>query len=390
MDYAKFNFFDLSFLLRFGKTKFESMEKDMKKFAVIMAGGKGTKLWPRSTENMPKQFIHLMGDGTMIQNTFNRIKKYIDIEDIYVVTYADLKKEVHSQLPELPPENMIIEPFGINTAPCLGLAATVLSEKYNDDDIMIAFPSDHVIMNKGDLYQSLDTATRAAYDLNGLVTIGVKPTMPETQYGYVQVTEEELGLGELYKRGLRKSTAFAEKPDIETAKRFIESGDFLWNTGIFVWKLSVFVRSFNKYLPEHGDYFTDLKMQFGKDFFHKKLELTYGKMDSISIDYGVLEKADNVYLVKADLNWSDLGTWDEVYNQSRKDAKNNVFLGDVLAVNTKNSFISSRGKLIGVIGMEDVIIVNSDEAMFVCKRGQSEEIQQIIELLRSRHLNNFL
>ncbi len=362
----------------------------MKKFAVILAGGKGTKLWPRSTEDMPKQFIHIMGDGTMIQNTFNRIKQYIDVSDIYVVTYSDLKNEVHEQLPDLPSQNMIIEPFGINTGPCLGLAASILSEKYEADDIMMSFPSDHVIMNKGDLYQALDTATHAAYDLNGLITIGVEPKMPETQYGYVQVTEEELNLGELYNRGLRKSTAFAEKPDIDTANRFIESGDFLWNTGIFVWKLSAFIRSFNKHLPEHGDYFTDLKVHYGKEAFHDKLELTYGKMDSISIDYGVLEKADNVYLVKADLNWSDLGTWDEVYNQSRKDAKNNVFLGDVVAINTKNSFISSRGKLIGVVGMDDVIIVNSDDALFICKRGNSEDVQQVIDKIKSRHLHNFL
>ena len=364
---------------------------EVKKVAVIMAGGTGIRLWPRSTEKRPKQFIHLIGDGTMIQDTFDRLSKKFLTEDIYVTTTSEMAAVVSEQLPQLPQENIIIEPFARNTAPCIALSAILLGRKYSPDTILAVFPADHVIFNNEEFYDSLETSFDAASDLKGIVTIGLHPTRPETGFGYVQVKKDFHGkLGELYDRGVRYSTTFAEKPDAATAKRFIDSGDFLWNSGIFIWRFDTFWQSIQKYWPEDAELFNVLRDHIGKDTFKENLEQTYRQISSLSIDYAILEKADNVFVVQSSFRWSDLGNWDEIYRLMMKDARNNVFEGDVIPINSTNCFVSSNGKLISIIGLNDLIVIDSDDALLICRRKQSDDVKEVIDFLRRKQINRFL
>ncbi len=368
-----------------------SENNESKRVAIVMAGGFGARLWPRSTEKKPKQFIHITGDGTMIQNTVNRLKGVFEPEDIYVVAIETMGDLIKEQLPELPEENIILEPFVRNTAPCLALSAVILSGKYSPDTVMTVFPSDHVILNKREFYESVNVACDAARDLKGLVTIGIQPTRPETSFGYVQVKKEEKGdLGELFDRGLRCSTTFAEKPDYNTARRFIDTGEFLWNSGIFVWRFDTFWQAMEKYWAEDTAIIEILFDHLGKDTFRENVEHTYRQISSLSIDYAILEKADNVYTVMSSFRWSDLGNWDELYRLTMKDARNNVIEGDVIPINTTNCLVSSQGKLIGIVGVNDLIVIDSDEAMLICRRGHSDDVMEVVDFLRRKHVNKFL
>lgn len=362
----------------------------MKKIAVVMAGGLGLRFWPRSTEKKPKQFVHLTGEGAMLQNTFERLLNVFPPEDIYIVTFDSFSSLVMEQLPALPKENLLLEPFGRNTAPCIALAWANLADSLPDDAVMCVFPSDHVIYNIGEFVESVETAAITAHQMHGLVTIGVSPTRPETQYGYVQIKDERGTLGELFDKNVRRTTTFAEKPDLGTARRFLQSGDFLWNSGIFFWRIDSLASSLDRFLPEHSAQFKILRKHCGKPSYQDNLLDTYKQINSISVDYGILEKADNVYVVESSFRWSDLGTWDELYRISMKDASNNVIEGDVIPLNTSNCLINSCGRMIGIVGVEDLIVIDSEEALLICKRGDSDSVNEIISYLRRKQINNLL
>lgn len=361
----------------------------MKKVAIIMAGGKGELFWPRSTENHPKQFNYMMGEGTMVQNTFTRLTRRFEKEDIYVVTNHFLREHVVEQLPELPSKNIISEPLARNTAPCVALTTTLIKDKYPEDTIISVFPADHIISNVREFNNSMETAWDFAYEREAIVTIGISPDRPEQQFGYVQIEEEIGELDEFYERGVRKSTAFAEKPDIGTAQRFIESGDFLWNSGIFVSRMDVFFITLRKLLPDIYDKFDILAQNLDVEDFEEKLTFIYKQINPISLDYGILEKSDNVYVVVSSFTWSDLETWDELYRLSMKDARNNVIEGDVISIDSKNSFISGNGKMIAVVGIDDVIVVDTDEAILVCKKGESQKVQEVVNVMKRKHIKKF-
>jgi mannose-1-phosphate guanylyltransferase len=364
--------------------------KHPKKVAIIMAGGFGARFWPRSTDKNPKQFIHLYGEGTMIQNTFTRLLKIFPKEDIYIVTSKAWGKLVQEQLTEIPKENIILEPFGRNTAPCLALAAMILASKYGPDTIIAAFPSDHIIFNIREFCESVELGCKTADELNGIITIGINPTRPEKSFGYVQVRKDTGKLGELYEKGVRYSSNFAEKPDVATAQRFIDSGDFLWNSGIFISKIDVFAEAMEKYWPEDYALFKLLSDYIDGDYFQENVEQTYRQITSLSVDYAILEKADNVFVVQSSFRWSDIGNWDEQFRLSMKDARNNVIEGDVIPINTSNCLVSSHNKLIGIVGVSDLIIIDSDEALLICKRGHSDEVMEVVDFLRRKHINKFL
>lgn len=368
-----------------------SASNGKKTVAVIMAGGAGYRLWPKSTEKQPKQFVHLLGDGTMIQNTFERIQRFISTDDIYVVTTSEMVGLVKRQLPELAENNIIIEPFPRKTAPCLALSSVILSRNYDSDTIIVALPADHVILNKGEFYDSLEVGINAASELSGIVTIGVKPTRPETSFGYVQIKRDfRADLGSLFDRGVRYSTTFAEKPDIATARRFLDSGDFLWNSGIFILSLEVLRNSFEKLMAEDYALFKLLQNHFDKDSYNESLDYTYRQISSLSFDYAILEKADNVYVVQSSFRWSDVGNWDEIYRLSMKDAHNNVIIGNVIPINSTNCLISSNDKLIGIVDVSDLIVIDSDDALLICKRNSSDDVIEIVDYLRRKQINRFL
>ena len=363
----------------------------MNKIAVIMAGGQGLKIWPRSTDKKPKQFHHLIGEGTMIQNTVNRLMPLFKPEEIFVVAQTGLAKYVEEQLPLIPLENIINEPFARHTAPCLALTATELNERVSPDTVMYAFPSDHVIHNVREFHQSLETAGNLAYSEKGIVTIGITPTRPETGYGYVQIIEEaDSDLGEFYEQGARNTRTFAEKPDLDTAKRFIESGDFLWNSGIFILRFDTFWEDFRKFLPEHYALFRLLRKYTGKNGYDEALENIYKQMQSESMDYAVLEKSDHVFAVESSFSWSDLDNWDELYRLALKDGRNNVIEGDVIAINTRNCLVSANKKLIGVAGVDNLIVIDTDDALLICKRKQSDDVLDLVNTLKRKSINKFL
>lgn len=368
-----------------------SEQKEIKKVAVIMAGGVGIRLWPRSTEKKPKQFIHILGDGTMIQNTVNRLMKVFLVEDIYIVSSNSQKELLFEQLPEIPEENFIIEPFGRNTAPCLALSLIKLGQKYGPDTIMAAFPSDHMIYNKGEFYNSLEVAGNVAYDTHGLVTIGLQPSRPETGFGYLQYKSDiDPTIEKYYNEGVRCTTTFAEKPDMATAQRFIDSGDFLWNSGIFIWRFDAFWTAMDKYMPEESSLFKILNSHCEKSTFPGVLEHTYRQISSESVDYAIMEKAENVYVIKASFGWSDVGTWDEVYRLSRKDARDNVIEGDVIPINISNCYVSSNEKMIGIVGVNDLIVIDSPDALLICSKKRSDEVKEIIDFMRRKQINQFI
>lgn len=358
----------------------------MEKVAIIMAGGMGSKFWPKSTESKPKQFTHMIGEGTLLQNTYNRLLSYFGKEHIYIVLSYSHRNLVINQIPGISSDNLIYEPFGRHTAPCTALSLNYLLQKaYSPETLMAVFPSDHIISNLGEFYNSLDTAFNAAEQNNSILTIGIEPTRPDTQFGYIQVDYSEN-----VNNPLSYCMTFAEKPDVGTAGRFIESGDFLWNSGIFIWKIRVIQEAFHKYLPDYSDKFINLFKQFGKDDYVDDLLYIYKQINSISLDYGILEKAENVYCVRASFKWSDLGNWDELYRLQMKDAHNNVLMGDVISVDNHNSFIMSEGRLIGIVGMDDVIVIDSAEALLICKKGKSENVQEIVDFMRRKHIHKYL
>lgn len=362
----------------------------MKSVAVIMAGGAGARLWPRSTEKRPKQFIHLIGEGTMIQNTVMRLFPMFAPEDIYIVTVMSLVDTLRSQLPVLPPENIIGEPFSRNTAPCLALAAVVIGRKYNQEVVLVALPSDHLIYNVREFHHSLEVAQKVAYETDGIATIGVAPTRPETAFGYIQVREDSGALGSMYDREVLYAVNFAEKPDIDTAQRFVDAGDFYWNSGIFIVRISTLWASFDAYLPDHAPLFRLIEKYYGRPAYPKMLDSMYKQMRPLSFDYGIMERATNVFVVQSSFGWSDVGSWDELYRLSLKDARNNAIEGDVIAMDTNNCFVSSNGKIIGMIGVEDLIVVDSDNGLIICKRGDSQKIRDLVDHMRRRQMGRYL
>jgi mannose-1-phosphate guanylyltransferase len=368
----------------------ENKLNDIKKIAVIMAGGVGDALWPRSTSHAPKQFSHFIGDGTMIQNTIDRLLPIIDLDDIYIVTDKSLYDVARLQLPDFNNENIIIEPFGKHTAPCLGMAATVLHQKLTDDTIMLAFPSDHIIANIREFHESLETAIEFAYLQKAIVTIGITPTRPVSNFGYVQIREDKDELGDFYEQNVRLTSAFAEKPDLETAKRFVDSGDFLWNSGIFIWRIDTFWEAVKKYLPDHNRLFGIMKKHVGKAFFEGIVEEIYRQMHAESVDFAILEKADNVYVIKSKFSWSDLNNWDEVFRLQMKDARNNFIEGSVIPINIRNCYVSSRDKLISIIGVEDLIVVEDENAIIICRKEKSDDIKEIVDFMQRKHITPYL
>ena len=363
----------------------------MKIVSVVLAGGLGVRLWPRSTEKQPKQFIHVMGDGTLIQNTVMRLLPFVAIENVHVSTTIDLAPLLKEQLPLVRDDNVIIEPFGRNTGPAIALAALALRQKYGEDVVAIFTPSDHYVSNVREFQVILDQACTTAQAGDSIVTIGVTPTRSETAYGYIQVGEEVETENPVLKGKVHEVKTFAEKPDLATAQRFIDSGDFMWNSGIFVAKVSVILDAIRKHLPDHAPLFDLLEKHVGKESYNEMLANLFRQMRSISFDIGVMEKTKNVQMVDGSFGWSDVGTWDELYRMSMKDGKNNVIEGNVVTLNSSSCLVSgSSGRLVGVVGVDNLVVVDTENALMICKRGKAEQVRDLVDLLRRRHINHSL
>lgn len=340
-----------------------------------MAGGKGERFWPLSTDEKPKQFLKLLGEETMIQMTVKRLEKLMPIDRVFVVTakrYVNLVKE---QLPSLPERNIIVEPIGKNTAPCIGLSAFVIN-KYYKDATMVVLPSDHLIVDEDKFINTLEAAYNFVEDTEeAIVTLGMKPDRPETGYGYIKYTKTEEIL-----KGLKvvKVDKFVEKPDLETAKEYLNQGNFLWNGGMFVWKCSTVIKLTKEYLVNTYEVLSEIAATSESEF-NQVLENMYPQVDSVSVDYGIMEKAKNIYVIPSDFGWDDIGTWYSVERYRDKDDNNNVCVGDIKNIDGCNNIVVSKEKPIVVVGLDDVFVVESDEIIFV---GKKEDIERIKEIKR--------
>lgn len=351
--------------------------------AVIMAGGSGTRFWPRSTKEHPKQFLKVFSDRTMLQETVDRIAPAIPAERVWVITnrrYIGLVKE---QLPDVPASNIIGEPVARNTAPCVASAAVLVREK-DPDATMAVLPADHSIGNPEKFISILKTAQEKAQQDDALITIGIRPDRPETGYGYIEFDKKS---GETVKENeVKRVVQFREKPDLKTARQFIYSGNFLWNSGMFVWKASTVIEQFNRHLPEIHEQIKELEPAVGTDRQDEAVASFYQNCPSISIDYGIMEKAETVFVVPGEFGWNDVGSWRAVYDLREKNEEGNVIQSDQAIIeSSENNLIHSESdKVIALVGVENLAIVETDDAILVCNMDKSQGVKQIVESLKEK------
>jgi mannose-1-phosphate guanylyltransferase len=358
------------------------------RYVIIMAGGVGSRFWPLSRREKPKQFIDIVGSGeTLIQSTYRRFKKCCPEKNIFVVTSADHRDMVIDQL-EIDPSRVLLEPFRRNTAPCLAYG-TFRILKENPDAIITVTPADHLIVKEDVFTDVINTCVKFAHDADALVTLGIKPDRPETGYGYIQSDQKKPVKGY---QGLLKVKTFTEKPDLELAKVFLESGDFYWNSGIFIWNIKAIMKAFERYLPDMFHVFDEGRTYFGTKEESSFIGKTYAECRNISIDYGIMEKADNVYVMGTDIGWSDLGTWSSLYDHTSLDkSKNAVIRGEVFSYeNHGNIFNITPGKVAVIQGLKDYIVVDSDNVLLIVKKEEEQNIKQFLEDLKNARKEKFL
>ena len=346
-------------------------------YCVIMAGGIGTRFWPMSKTAHPKQFIDILGTGkTLLQQTYERFLNVCPKENIYIVTNEIYKELTLSQLTDISENQVICEPSRKNTAPCVAYATYKIAEINPNANVVVA-PSDHIVLKTDTFTDIIKTALEVVDKNEWLVTLGIKPSRPDTGYGYIQFNDELFF--ENYKL-LRKVKTFTEKPALEMAKSFLQSGDFLWNSGIFIWSVSSILKAFSKYLPEVNDVFKDGIGKYNSADEKNFIKSAYAVCKSISIDYGVMEKANNVHVMISDFGWSDLGTWGSLYEtRSKNEAGNTVVGKNVLLYNTSNCIINvPDDKLVVLQGLDDYIIVESENTLLICRKTEEQQIRQFV------------
>lgn len=349
-------------------------------YCVIMAGGIGSRFWPVSRSNMPKQFLDIMGTGrTLIQQTYDRLSRLIPADNIFVVTNEEYRKIVQIQLPLIPNSNILGEPMRRNTAPCI-LYANIRIGLRNPKANIIVTPADHLIVDEEEFLKNISEGLEFVNDNDSLLTFGITPDRPATGYGYIQMNRD------IENSRFVPVKTFTEKPHLELAKFFLSSGDFLWNSGIFLWKHDVIDKEIHTYLPEMYNLFMENKAVFGTQQERSVINRIYSDAKSMSIDFGVMEKAQNVCVLKTDFGWSDLGTWNSLYSLHDKDVDNNVIIGNkVLTSQSFNNYIniSDSKKVLIINGVEDLIVVDTETALLICRR---ENEQQISDLLNEAKL----
>lgn len=356
----------------------------MKKTALIMAGGKGERFWPKSRQSLPKQFLSLTNDGkTMIQLTVERILPLVSLEDIYIATNTNYKHLVFEQLPGIPAENVLCEPVGRNTAPCIGLGAVHIQRKY-EDAIMIVLPSDHLIKYNNIFTETLANACDVAEINANLVTIGITPNYPETGYGYIKAAKN---------KQLKKTYSverFVEKPDFDLAKAYIESGDYYWNSGMFIWKLSSILENMKNFMSDTYNGLLKIQAAIKTPEEENVLKKIFPEFVSDSIDYGIMEKASGIYLIPGNFGWDDVGSWLAVERVKGTDDAQNTLTGNVIALNTSHCTIEGKKRLIAALGLKDLIIVDTDDALLIADKNSAGDIKKILAVLRDTDRENYL
>jgi mannose-1-phosphate guanylyltransferase len=357
-------------------------------FAVIMAGGKGARFWPRSRERMPKHLLDIQGEQAIIRQTVDRIRPLAPPEQTLIVTGCAHAAELIRLLPEIPAENIIIEPVGRNTAPCIGLAALHI-RKRAADAVMMVIPSDHTIGDEARYRRILAAAAEVASSGSPLVTIGVSPTSPETGYGYIEQGETvpgAVGGGE----HLFRVRSFREKPAREKAEEFLAQGRFVWNSGVFVWKASTILKAIERFLPDLHRGLAQIGAALGTEEEERIVGEVYGALAAVSIDYGIMEKADEVLVLSGDFGWSDLGSWDALLEAASKDENGNAVRGPFIGIDAADCLVQSPGKLVALVGVRDLLVVETSDALLICRKGRSQDVRKVVETLEKRGLKEYL
>ncbi len=348
-----------------------------------MAGGKGTRFWPASRQNYPKQFNDILGtDKSLLQQTVDRFKNLCPRENVYVVTNKSYKNIVEDQVPGLSEDQILLEPSQRNTAPCIAYACYKIAHRNPEARIVIS-PSDHAIFNEKEFEEIIGTSLDEVAGNDNLVTLGIKPTRPDTGYGYIQYLKED--------SFLKKVKTFTEKPEWDLAKKFVESGDFVWNAGIFIWNVNAIKKAFKRFLPDVDETFEDISDTFFTAKEQEKIDVAYSHCKNISIDYGIMEKAKNVYVVLGDFGWSDIGSWNSLYEISEKNEDGNVVDGNVLVYDSKNCIIKApKDKLIIIEGLEDFLIAEYDNATIICRKDHESRFRKFIKDVKDKKGEEYL
>ena len=358
-------------------------------YTVIMAGGKGTRFWPLSTEDQPKQLLSLVGNRSLLQQTVARITLLMPLEDIYVVTGGSLVSATKRHLPDLPSENIVAEPVGRNTLPCIGLAALYLKKREGGDAVMVVLPADSVIQHQQRFRKLLQYAENIAANDNVLITFGVPPTRVETGYGYIHLGAAAHTADDLQAFQARQ---FVEKPDRETAEKYLESREYLWNSGMFVWRVDVILNAIKTYQASIYQKLMEIDAAIGTANEAEAISHAYSQMEGISIDYGVMEKAKEVLVIPADIGWNDVGGWGAMHELCERDTSGNTVRGKHIGIDTQDCIIFNQtaqnpdvieGKLIATIGVSDLVIVESEHAVLVCPIDRVQEVKDLVEKLEN-------
>ena len=354
-------------------------------YHVILAGGSGSRFWPLSRSDNPKQLLKILGNETMIRLTYNRLCNISDPDKILVVASKKLSKLIHQDIPEIPSENFIIEPTGKNTAPAIGLAALHIFKR-DADAIMGVYPADHIIVGDEKFKQIITNAKEMVKIKPALITIGIKPTYPATGYGYIQYNvSRKQDIESIY-----KVKTFAEKPQLKTAEKFLKSGEFLWNTGIFVWKAKVILLEMKTFMCELHDVLYSIYDSYGTHNYNTVLDREWELILPERIDYGILEKTKNVYTIKADFQWSDLGSWHSLFSILTKNKDASYHDGDIISVQSENNLIISPNKLTAVVGIKNMTIINLDDATLIVPHNKSEAVKDVVNMLKTMNKSEYL
>ncbi len=346
-------------------------------YVVLMAGGVGVRFWPYSRNSKPKQFLDVLGTGkTLLQSTFDRFVALCPLENIYVVTHEEHADLVREQLPVLESNQILAEPMRKNTAACIAYASYVIAAR-NPEAVMLVSPADHLILKESEFHEVTRKAAEQAKSQDKLITLGINPTRPETGYGYIQYHTE--------KSFVKKVKTFTEKPELSLAKKFLESGDFVWNSGIFIWGVQAILRAMHEYLPEMTEVFDEIKGKLGTPDERGAIHIAYPQCKSISIDYGVMEKAKNVYVCLGNFTWSDLGSWGSIHEISAKDENNNVVAANAITYETRNCMIKgSPDKLIVVQGLNGYLVGEFGNVVIVCEKDREEQFRRFVNDVKAR------
>lgn len=341
--------------------------------ALIMAGGKGTRFWPLSTEEKPKQFLNLVGEKTMIQMTIDRILPIIPIEKIFVCTgerYIDLVKK---QLPNLPDKNIIVEPEGRNTAPCIALSSLII-RRYYKDSTMVVLPSDHLIKDENEFRNIIvKGAEFLEENREGILTLGMKPDRPETGYGYINYGKE-------IKLGIKEVDKFVEKPNLELAKKYLQEGTYLWNGGMFLWKTEYILDEIKKYTPLTYEVLHNLK-EINEEELQQYINSNYNKTEAISIDYAVLEKSEKIFVIPSEIGWDDIGTWKSVERFREKDINNNILSDGVRAIESQSNMVVSNEKNIVMLGVDDILAIETEDTIYIVNKNYMDSLRDYQEYI---------